>query len=77
MNSTTWRTDITGRKLPAKPHLVTCWLCEGAGEVLAEGRHGNDPYAPSFECEQCGGSGKTRCADDGCCDFDPPEEERC
>lgn len=75
MNTTAWRTDITGRKVPTKPHLVPCGFCGGAGTVLGEGRSGNDPYAPEFECETCAGSGEVQCADDGCCDFDPPEDQ--
>lgn len=75
MNSTIWKREpITGRIVPKKPHLVECPDCGGAGEVLGEGFHGNDPGAPVFSCEQCGGGGRVRCADDGCCDYEPPED---
>lgn len=69
-----WKTEaLAGRKVPTRPHLVDCSVCAGVGQ-LTDG-HPNDPYTPDVECEGCGGAGQTRCADDGCCDFDPPDDE--
>lgn len=72
-----WRIEtLTGRKVPARVHLVDCGMCEGAGEVLGEGAgNANDPGAKVFKCEDCNGGGQVRCADDGCCDYDPPEDD--
>ena len=73
-----WKTDsFSGLKVPTKPHLVTCELCEGVGELLGEASRGaHDPAAQVFECEDCRGSGKKLCGNvDGCCDYDPPEDD--
>lgn len=70
-----WKTDsFSGLKVPAQPHLVDCDTCEGAGTLVA-GFHANDPNADEVDCEDCAGSGQRRCDNDGCCDFDPPEDD--
>lgn len=73
MGALSWRTDITGRKVPSKVHLVDCDTCGGEGKL--SDRHPNNPDALEIDCEECGGDGRVRCADDGCCDFDPPEDD--
>lgn len=69
-----WITSLDGfTKTPSKPHLIDCADCGGAG--LFTNSHPHDPNAEEFTCERCDGSGQTRCADDGCCDYDPPERD--
>lgn len=70
-----WRTDFLGRKRPRVVHLVDCDVCEGAGSVLGDGFHSNDPGAPVLRCDGCDGEGRMPCADDGCCDFEPMEHD--
>lgn len=70
---TAWKTDISGRTVPTKTHLVDCPDCGGAGYFTD--RHPHDPSAKDIKCERCDEDGRTRCADDGCCDFDPPEDD--
>jgi hypothetical protein len=72
MNTAWTKEPLTGRVVPKKPHLVPCSCCEGAGSHTD--RHPHDPAALDVECDECKGSGLQRCADDGCCDFDPPED---
>lgn len=70
-----WQTDsFSGLRSPKVPHLVDCDTCGGAGTLIA-GAHAHNPSSPEVDCGDCGGDGRVRCADDGCCDYDPPGDE--